>query len=202
MTTMIIIGLGNPDEKYQNTRHNIGFMFIDYLAKQNDFSAKSPSGHLGGPASGWELNKKLNALIAKGKIDKASVVLAKPLSYVNKTGEVASKLKNFYKTKPENFIIAQDDLDIDFGNFKLSFDKNSGGHKGVESVIKALKTKKFHRVRFGISSVGLKKVRQQSDKIRDNFVMDFVLSKFGKKEDETLKTIFKSASERLSEILS
>lgn len=193
---MIIIGLGNPDEKYQNTRHNIGFMFIDYLA--------NPSTKLRARENGFgefELNKKLNALIAKGKIDKTGIILVKPLSYVNKTGEVAAKLKNFFKVKPENFILAQDDLDIDFGNFKVSFDKNSGGHKGVESVIKSLKTKKFHRIRFGISSPALKKARSQSDKIRDNFVMDFVLSKFGKKEDETLKTIFKSASERLSEIL-
>lgn len=188
MTIKIIIGLGNPDEKYQKTRHNIGFSFLDYLAQKNDFGE-------------FELNKKLNALIAKGKIDKTAAILVKPLSYVNKTGEVVAKLKNFYKAKPENFILAQDDLDIDFGNFKISFDKNSGGHKGVESVIKSLKTKKFHRIRFGISSTALKKVRQQSDKIRDNFVMDFVLSKFGKKEDETLKTLFKSASDRLSEIL-
>lgn len=189
MTTKIIIGLGNPDEKYQNTRHNIGFMFLDYLAQKNSFSE-------------FELNKKQNALNAKGKIDKTSVILAKPLSYVNKTGEVAAKLKNFYKAKPENFILAHDDLDIDFGNFKVSFDKNSGGHKGVESVIKSLKTKKFHRIRFGISSPALKKARRQSDKLRDNFIMDFVLSKFGKKEDETLETLFKFASEKLSEVLS
>lgn len=187
MMTKIIIGLGNPDEKYQNTRHNIGFMFIDYLAKQNDFGD-------------FELNKKLNALISKGKVDKTGIILVKPLSFVNKTGEVAAKLKNFYKAKPEHFILAHDDLDIDFGNFKVSFDKNSGGHKGVESVIKSLKTKKFHRIRFGISSTALKKARRQSDKIRDNFVMDFVLSKFGKKEDEELKSLFKSASNRLSEI--
>ena len=185
---IIIIGLGNPDEQYQNTRHNIGFMFLEHLAKKNDFA-------------GFELNKKLNALIAKGKMDKTAVILAKPLSYVNKTGDVAAKLKNFYKVKPEHFILAHDDLDIDFGNFKISFDKNSGGHKGVESVIKSLKTKKFHRVRFGTSSPTLKKARSQSDKLRDKFVMDFVLSKFGKKEDETLKTLFKSTGERLAEIL-
>lgn len=188
MNIRIIIGLGNPDEKYQNTRHNIGFSFLDYLAQKNGFGE-------------FELNKKLNALIAKGKIAKMYIILAKPLSYVNKTGEVATKLKNFFKVKPENFILAQDDLDIDFGNSKISFDKNSGGHKGVESVIKSLKTKKFHRIRFGISSPLLKKARRQSDKLRDKFVMDFVLSKFGKKENETLKTLFKSASERLSKIL-
>ena len=195
MVTKIIIGLGNPDEEYQNTRHNIGFSFIDYLA--------NPSTKLGAGKKDFdefEMNKKLNALIAKGKIDKVSVILVKPLSYVNKTGEVAAKLKNFSKAKAENFILAQDDLDIDFGNFKLSFDKNSGGHKGVESVIKSLKTKKFHIIRFGISSPALKKARRQSDKFRDKFVMDFVLSKFGKKEDEALKSLFKSAGERLSEI--
>src|SRR3989344_9205065 len=136
------------------------------------------------------MNQKLNALIAKGQIDKVSVILVKPLSYVNKTGEVAAKLKNFSKAKAENFILAQDDLDIDFGNFKLSFDKNSGGHKGIESIIKSLKTKKFHRLRIGIAVRALQKARQQSDTKRDEFIKDFVLSKFSSKDRETIKKMF------------
>ena len=184
--TKLIVGLGNPDPQYQNTRHNVGFMMVDYVAKKNN-------------SGDFELNKKLHALVTKYKIGKNYVFLAKPQTYVNKTGEAASKLKNFYKVKPENIILVHDDLDIEFGNFKLSFGKNSGGHKGVESVIKSLKTKDFWRLRIGTSVRALDKAREQSDKKRDAFVMDFVLSKFGKKEDEELKKLFKEVYERLLE---
>ena len=103
MATKLIIGLGNPDEEYQNTRHNIGFMFVDYIAKKLD-------------ADDFEFNKKLNSLVAKTKLGKDVLVLAKPQTYVNKSGESVVKLKNFYKVKPENVIITHDDLDIEFGN--------------------------------------------------------------------------------------
>src|SRR3989344_1903954 len=141
----LIIGIGNPDQQYQNTRHNVGFMMVDYIARKGDFSAG------GGPASGWEFNKKLNALTLKGKVENSSVILAKPQTYVNKTGEAAIKLKNFYKVKPEQILVIQDDLDVPFGNTKISFEKNSGGHKGIESIMKSLKTKKFYRLRIGLA---------------------------------------------------
>ena len=184
----LLIGLGNPDEEYYLTRHNVGFMMLDYLAKRND------SGE-------FELEKKFNALVSKGKMETAPVVLVKPLCYVNKSGEVAIKVKNFYKVKPEDVILIHDDLDIEFGNFKLSFDKNSGGHKGVESVMKSLKTKKFYRLRIGTQNSALKKAYKFSEKKKDEAIKDFVLGKFSKKETEELKTIFKAASERLSELL-
>ena len=186
--TKLIIGLGNPDEEYQNTRHNVGFMFLDYLAKKID-------------ANDFAEDKKHNALVSKSKVEKTSVVLAKPLCYVNKSGEVISKLAKFYKIKSSDIIVVQDDLDIEFGSFKNSFEKNSGGHKGVESIIKALKTNKFYRLRIGTSVRALLKAREQSDKKRDDFVMDFVLSKFTKMEHEKLKSLFKEASERLLQIL-
>jgi PTH1 family peptidyl-tRNA hydrolase len=184
----LIIGLGNPDEEYQNTRHNVGFMFLDYLAKKidtNDFSA----------------DKKMNALVSKSKIEKTSVVLVKPLCYVNKSGEVVSKLAKFYKIKPADIIVIQDDLDIEFGSFKNSFEKNSGGHKGVQSIIKALKTNKFYRLRIGTSVRSLLKAREQSDKKRDAFVMDFVLAKFSPKEQDVIKKMFPEICNRLLSLL-
>lgn len=182
--TKLIIGLGNPDEKYQNTRHNVGFMMVNYIAKKND-------------CGDFEFNKKLNSLVTKCKIGKNQFFLAKPQTYVNKTGEAASKLKSFYKVKPEDTVLVHDDLDIEFGSFKLSFGKNSGGHKGVESVIKALKTKSFWRLRIGTAVRALDKAREQSDKKRDAFVMDFVLSKFTKNEEGSLKKLFKEAYIRI-----
>ena len=186
--TKLIVGLGNPDQEYQNTRHNVGFMFLDHLAKKID-------------ANDFVADKQLNALVTKGKIGKISIVLAKPLSYVNASGTVVSKLTKNYKLETKNLIVVQDDLDIEFGSFKNSFEKNSGGHKGIESIIKSLKTNKFYRLRIGTSVRALLKARKQSDKKRDAFVMDFVLAKFTKREDEKLKDLFKEASERLLQIL-
>ncbi|MEK9158134.1 MAG: aminoacyl-tRNA hydrolase [Patescibacteria group bacterium] len=192
----LIIGIGNPEEQYQGTRHNIGFMFLDYLAKKID-------------ANDFAEDKKANALVSKSKISTegksasggVSVVLGKPLSYVNKSGEVVAKLARMYKIKPANIIIIQDDLDIEFGSFKNSFDKNSGGHKGIDSIIKSLKTKKFYRLRIGVSVRALEKARQQSDKKRDAFVMDFVLAKFSSKDRDVVKKMFPKVYERLLEAL-
>lgn len=189
METKLLIGIGNPDEEYSETRHNIGFIFLDYAAKKLE-------------ADDFEFNKKLNSFVTKTKLGKNVLVLAKPQTYVNKSGEAVAKLKNFYKVKPENTIVAQDDLDIEFGIEKNSFGKNSGGHKGVESIIKALKTNKFWRMRFGVSTSGLKKARRQSDKKRDEFVRNFVLSKFTKGEGEKVKGLFKEAHEKLLQIAS
>ena len=182
-TIKLIIGIGNPDQEYQETRHNVGFMLLDFIAKKCDGE--------------FEFNKNLESEVCKGKLEGSPVTLAKPQTYVNKTGLAAAKLKNFYKVKPEQILIVQDDLDIPFGSFKVSFDKNSGGHKGVESIMKALKTKKFYRLRIGLATVGLKKARKESDKKRDEFVTKFVLSKFSKSESETLKKLYKEAYDRL-----
>ncbi len=184
MTTKLIIGIGNPDPEYQDTRHNVGFSMIDYVARKNDCDS-------------FELNKKLDSLVSKGKVGKSSVVLAKPQTYVNKVGQAALKLKNFYKIKPENIVVIQDDLDIPFGNTKVSFDKNSGGHKGIESIMRALKTKRFYRLRIGLAKPALAKARQQSDKKRDEFVVKMVLSKFTPSEQEELKNIFKEGYRKL-----
>src|SRR3989344_4934333 len=122
----LIIGLGNPDPEYQETRHNIGFMVLDYIAKKGEAE--------------FEYNKNLLSFVAKAKVEKTSVILAKPQTYVNKSGEAVKKLSANCKLQTASLLIVQDDLDIPFGNFKISFEKNSGGHKGIESVIKALKT--------------------------------------------------------------
>lgn len=192
--TKLIIGLGNPDAQYSETRHNVGFMFLDYLAKKlgaNDFSAKS------GPASGWEFNKKLNSFILKTKLEKTPAILAKPQTYVNKSGEAVKKLIRNSKFEIRNLVIVHDDLDIPFDNTKISFDRNSGGHKGVESVMKSLKTKKFYRLRIGLGTRALTKARALSDSRRDEFVRNYVLSRFSSSESEKLKAIFKGAYNKL-----
>src|SRR3989344_3335634 len=135
----LIIGIGNPDEQYQSTRHNVGFMFLDYLAKKT-----KDQGPRTKDETDWEFDKKSNSLVSKIKLAKPGAVLylAKPQTYVNKSGKAVKKLIENCKLKIENLIVVHDDLDIPFGNTKISFDKNSGGHKGIESIMRALKTKK------------------------------------------------------------
>lgn len=184
MATKLIVGIGNIGPEYKDTRHNVGFMVLDYIAKKlesNDF----------------EENKKLDAEVSKTKFEKTAVILAKPHTFVNKTGDAVLKLSKFYKVKPEDIIIMQDDLDIPFGNTKMSFDKNSGGHRGIESIMKSIKTKEFHRIRIGLGTRSLAKARDENDKKRDEFVVKMVLSKFSKSEIEELKSIFKEAYEKV-----
>ena len=185
MKTCYVIGLGNPDSRYDQTRHNVGFMFLDHIAKKNG-------------CDDFTLDKRLNALTTSCTPNKNRVWLIKPLTYVNKSGTVAGKLK----TKSEHIILVHDDLDIELGNTKQSFGKSSGGHKGVASVIRALKTKDFYRLRIGTATAALKKARAQSEKKRDQFVMDFVLSPFSKKEHELFKKALKEGYEKLLPLIS
>lgn len=193
----LIIGIGNPDEQYKDTRHNVGFMMMDYIAKITKgewFKITSKT------------NNKINYVVSKKTVQlgKNEVWLFKPLYFVNNIGNIVADLKKDYGFSIRNsdqLIVIQDDLDIPFGNTKISFDKNSGGHKGIESIMKALKTKKFYRLRIGLAKPALQKARQQSDKKRDEFVTNYVLSKFSKSESETLKHIFEESYGKLINIL-
>lgn len=181
----LIIGLGNPDPEYQETRHNVGFMVVDKIAADAEF----------------EFDKKINAEIAKGRFDDKPVILVKSHTYVNKTGEAVKKLKNKLKIKPADIVVVHDDLDIEFGSFKVSFEKNSGGHKGVQNIIDNLKTNKFWRVRIGTANRKVKTARDQSVKEKKELIKDFVLAKFSPAEKDELKKIIKGALERLQQTI-
>lgn len=180
----LIIGLGNPGEEYENTRHNLGFIIADRIAKDSEVA--------------FSFDKKFNAETAKAKVEGKPVILAKPHTFVNKSGEAARKLKLFYKTKPENMVIIHDDLDIEFGDFKLSFAKDSGGHRGVQNIIDNLKTNKFWRLRIGTANRRLTAARRNPLKAKKEAVGNFVLSKFTPNEQAELKKLIKKAIGRLS----
>ncbi len=188
MVIKLIIGLGNPDAEYENTRHNLGFLFIESLASDH--------------GSDLILDKKIGARVAKSKMilggKNYSVIFARPESYVNTSGPIIAKLKAVYKARPEDIIIVHDDLDIPFGSVKLSFDKNSGGHRGVESIMKAIKTKKFFRIRLGTANSTLKKAYNQGENAKDALIKNFVLAKLTPKEKGELKKLFKDAKDLLS----
>jgi len=136
----IIVGLGNPETKYNNTRHNAGFMVLDALAKELGLK--------------WEMNKKFNSLTIKHE----GMILAKPQTYMNNSGEAVQALLHFYKINPlsedlpEILTVVHDDLDIGLGEFRISADSRSAGHNGAESIIERLGTKNFKRIRIGIKT--------------------------------------------------
>lgn len=165
---LLIVGLGNPGEKYARTRHNAGRAVL--MAAQKKFGFAD-----------FSLNKKWNALVSDGKIGKEKIVLVLPETFVNKSGNAVLPAQRFYKAKPECVIIVHDDVDMPLGSAKLSFDKNSGGHKGVESVMRALKTKKFWRMRIGVQ----KKRRVPGENL--------VLQKFRPDEELAVKKIVKKS---------
>ena len=181
----LIIGLGNPGEEYENTRHNIGRAIVEKCAKKNDLPD-------------FEYDKKSNALVAQGKIGPASakgyseakkekVVFALPETFMNKSGEAVKKLATRYSLLATRLFVVHDDVDLPVGRMKISFDKSSAGHKGVENVMKNLKTQKFWRVRIGI---GAKKKTKQA--------MELVLKKFSAKENDEIKKIVKKACDALA----
>lgn len=180
-----VTALGNPGEEYKNTRHNVGRIMLEEFAEKNDFSD-------------WFLDKKLKALYSEGKIGKEKVFLIEPETFMNKSGLSLQPIITS-KKKAEELVVIHDDLDLPIGKFKISFNKSSGGHRGVESIIKAIKTEAFTRIRIGISpttsSGKLKKPKGEKE------VADFILGEFKKSEIETLKKISKKVSEALEMVI-
>ena len=183
----LIIGLGNPDKEYSETRHNSGFLFLDFLAKEIKSSDFQPE-------------KKLMAEIATGKLNDEKVILAKPQTFVNKSGEAVKKIKTHYKIPLENIIIIHDDLDVPFGSTKLTPGSGPGGHKGIKSIIGQLKTEKISRLKIGLANSKLKLARgQKSDQKRKEMISGFVLSKFTPSEKIKLKEVFKEGMRKIEQ---
>ena len=181
----LIVGLGNPDQEYRETRHNSGFMFLDFLAKE----IKS---------AGFTPEKKLLSEVAAGIFDGQKVILVKPQTFVNKSGEAVKKIKNSYKAPTDHILIVHDDLDVPFGSTKLSPSSGAGGHKGIKSILGQLKTENIYRLKIGLANSKLKLARgQKSDEKRKTMIADFVLSKFTPSEKTRLKEIFKEGLKKI-----
>lgn len=157
--TKLIVGLGNPGEKYKNTRHNVGFMVLDVLAEELGLS--------------WKVDKKFNTEIAQSSSPLLTkegggvrLILIKPLTYMNNSGQSVQAIMSYYNLLPKKLgiikkrdadlsdvlTIIHDDLDIEFGKYKESIDSRSAGHNGVQSIISHLKTKNFKRIRIGVKT--------------------------------------------------
>lgn len=159
----LIVGLGNPGREYDNTRHNVGFHFIDLLVK-NYFP-------------GNNFKEKFNGLYIKTTYNGEDLILLKPLSYMNLSGEVVIKFVNYFKIKPEDILVIHDDLDMPVGKLKLKENGSSGGHNGIKNIILNLHTENYKRLKVGIS------------KDSNIEVKDYVLGKFSIDDKDKLKKL-------------
>jgi peptidyl-tRNA hydrolase, PTH1 family len=191
----LIVGLGNPGQEYENTRHNTGRIALEAFR----LAEKFPD---------WESNSKLKALVSSGKVGKDSVTLVEPETFMNKSGIALGSLvkvkksKIFKKGTAEDLVVIHDDLDIPFGKFKISFNKSSGGHRGVESIIKAIKTEAFVRIRVGISPYSAKATKGKPiiilKKPQGEAAVDkMILGKFSPDQLSELKKLSKKIAEAL-----
>ncbi len=181
----IIVGLGNPGEEYADTRHNAGRMVLEQFRKTRGFSM-------------WEKDKSLKAFISKGTYDNNKIILVEPDNFMNVSGKsVAPLIKN--AKEAERTIVVYDDLDLPLGTMKISFNRSSGGHRGVESIIKALKTREFARLRIGICpTTPSGKPRKPKG---EEALLDFIVGPFKKPEMEIMKKVTKKGAEALTLIL-
>lgn len=168
----IIVGLGNPGEEYSKTRHNTGWLFLDYLSKVYDV----------------EITKKnCDALVGETRINGEKIIFAKPLTFMNLSGNSVVKLKNWYKVENKDIMIIFDDVDIPFGTFRYRQKGSGGSHNGMKSVVQMLSTEEIPRIRIGIG--GLKHEKQD--------MVDFVLQRFNNDELKKLEDVFFEASKQI-----
>lgn len=172
----LIVGLGNPGREYELTRHNIGFMAIDELAKRWSISLNE---------------QKFKGVFGAGFVNGEKVILLKPLTYMNLSGESIRPLMDYYKIDVEDFIVMYDDLDIPVGKLRLRMKGSAGGHNGVKSTISHLGTQEFQRIRMGIDRPknGMK-------------VVDYVLGRFTSEEISGVNQSIENAADACEEWLS
>ncbi|MDD6043162.1 MAG: aminoacyl-tRNA hydrolase [Eubacteriaceae bacterium] len=151
----VIAGLGNPGKKYENTRHNMGFITVDQLAEKHNIKVDK---------------LKFKALVGEGRIAGQKVLLVKPQTYMNLSGESIRQIMNFYKLEPKELTVIYDDMDIDVGSIRIRKFGSAGTHNGMKSVVQQLGSDRFPRIRVGIGN------RNKGDTI------DFVLGGFRKEE--------------------
>ena len=159
----LVVGLGNKGREYENTRHNMGFMLVDRYLQYKNITDK--------------FKEKFNAMYIETTINNEKVIFIKPMTYMNNSGIAVRAFVDFYKLNSEDVLVISDDLDLDLGKFRLRRNGSSGGHNGLKSIISHLGTDNFKRLRIGISN----------DK---DDVINYVLSKFSKKELGEIDTMF------------
>lgn len=186
----LVVGFGNPEAKYNFTRHNFGFLSLDFYAKIKNLT--------------WESSPKFDAIWLKTRIrdivpssdSSEQAIFIKPQTYYNEVGKSIQAFAHFYKIKNEDVLVICDDFDLDFGKTRLREHGSSGGNNGLKSAEKELGTSHFPRLRLGTDS---KLRRKSGGKIED---IDFVLGKFTPEEKEQLPQILEETAQKIDEFLS
>jgi peptidyl-tRNA hydrolase, PTH1 family len=173
--TVLIVGLGNPGDDYTGTRHNVGFEVLDQFAKVNDFPA-------------WTNKKDLKCLLSTHQLTDTRVILCKPTTFMNLSGEAAHAVQHFYKVYNAQTLVVYDELALPFGSLRTRAEGSDAGHNGVKSLIQQL-GEDFGRLRIGISS----------DKAKNG--AEFVLKQFSKSEQANLDLVIKEACSLITEFL-
>ena len=156
----LIVGLGNPGKEYQNTRHNIGFMTLDHFANTDN----------------WKI--KFSSLYTETIVNGEKILLIKPQTYMNLSGNALIEFVNFYKINLEDILVIHDDLDLPVGTYRLKINSSAGGHNGIKSIIERLGNNNFARLKIGISNN------------KDIDTKDYVLGKFTKEELEIFEKLY------------
>lgn len=169
----LIVGLGNPGEKYKYTRHNVGFVAIDYISARNNIKVKKI---------------KFKALYGEGVLEGERVLLSKPSTFMNNSGESVRAIAAYYKIKPENIIVIYDDAALDIGKVRIRPSGSDGGHNGMKSIIYHLASDGFTRIRIGIGK-------------GKNEMVGHVLGSFSAEEGVTVTACIKEAEAMVKEII-
>lgn len=173
----VIVGLGNPGEKYANTRHNMGFLVLQTFAQMNALNFKE--------------EKQFHALVAKGKQDETIIHLLLPLTYMNESGRAVHRYLNFYRLHVSDLIVVVDDTALPFGQMRLRPLGSAGGHNGLKSIETYLGTREYIRLRIGIGQ-----------NLKDETLADYVLGKFNNEEIAALPEIVQEGSLILKSLMS
>lgn len=172
----LIVGIGNPGEKYEETRHNVGFMVLDSFSEKIGINISQPG---------------FKGLYGKGKYLNNTLYLLKPQTFMNKSGESVKEMKNFYKIPSEQMIVIHDELDVSLGNMKIKAGGGIAGHNGLDSIKTLIGSLDFLRIRIGIGKPNVK-----------SKTVGHVLSPFGKEEKTLLNETIERATDALIEIVS
>ncbi len=172
----LIVGLGNPGKEYEKSRHNAGFMLVDAMQKKHEFTE-------------FKEDKKFSALISKGLIKGTPLILVKPLTFMNLSGEAVQKIMQFYKIQTTEIIVAYDDLDLPIGSIRLRQKGTAGTHNGMKSIVGLIGIN-FPRLRLGIESRGNTSPKAQE-------TVSFVLDSFNQNEKVELENMLKNAANAL-----
>lgn len=169
----LIVGLGNPGSKYDNTRHNIGFEVIDNISNKYNIDIN---------------RQKFKGEYGEGFINNKKVILLKPATYMNLSGESIREVVNFYKISNENIIVIYDDISLDIGRLRIREKGSAGGHNGIKSIILNLSSDVFPRIKVGVGQPNVN-------------LVDYVLGKFSKEEKEILKESIEAATNSVEQII-